>query len=113
MIEKAIAEDIKLEEFELVFPDDPSKKVSLMHKIRHDAPSSAAAGTSASQDVRSRHCLMSLADSVNRLTNCYVMSWLCCLNVRTMRHRARRSAAAAVAKAATQVRRMRCLFIRM
>lgn len=38
LIEKAIAEDIKLEEFENMFPDDPSKKASLMQKIRPDAP---------------------------------------------------------------------------
>lgn len=37
LIEKAISEDIKLEEFESLFPDDLSKKASLMHKIRPDA----------------------------------------------------------------------------
>jgi mRNA guanylyltransferase len=38
MVEKAIGEDIKLEEFENLFPDDPSKKTSLMQKLRQDAP---------------------------------------------------------------------------
>lgn len=46
MVEKAIGEDIKLEEFETLFPEDPSKKTSLMQKIRQDAPP-------AIQDVRS------------------------------------------------------------
>ncbi|KUF89754.1 Plasma membrane ATPase [Phytophthora nicotianae] len=39
MIEKAIGEDIKLDEIERFFPDDPSKKPQ--QKSRHDTPSTA------------------------------------------------------------------------
>ncbi|KAI9987823.1 hypothetical protein PInf_023867 [Phytophthora infestans] len=39
MIEKAIGEDIKLDEIERFFPDDPNKKTQ--QKSRHEAPSTA------------------------------------------------------------------------
>ncbi|KAG7379099.1 hypothetical protein PHYPSEUDO_009073 [Phytophthora pseudosyringae] len=42
MIEKAIGEDIKLDEIERFFPDDPSKKpTSSQQKSRHDTPSAS------------------------------------------------------------------------
>jgi hypothetical protein len=46
MVEKAIGEDIKLEEIERFFPDDPSKKpMSAQQKNRHDTPSASDVGT--------------------------------------------------------------------
>ncbi|RLN84717.1 hypothetical protein BBJ28_00002572, partial [Nothophytophthora sp. Chile5] len=43
MTEKAIGEDIKLEEIQRFFPDDPSKKPSLssQQKSRHETPSTS------------------------------------------------------------------------
>ncbi|KAJ8531700.1 hypothetical protein ON010_g14262 [Phytophthora cinnamomi] len=42
MIEKAVGEDIKLEEIERFFPDDPSKKpISSQQKSRHDTPTTS------------------------------------------------------------------------
>lgn len=50
LIEKAVIEDIKLEEIERFFPDDPSKKSSLSgQKMRQESASAqeVSAGTSA------------------------------------------------------------------
>ncbi|KAL4158180.1 hypothetical protein PRNP1_003959 [Phytophthora ramorum] len=41
VIEKAIGEDIKLDEIERFFPDDPSKKPMAQQKSRHDTPSAS------------------------------------------------------------------------
>lgn len=51
MVEKALGEDIKLEEFETLFADDLSKKTSLMQKSRQDG-GNAPLSVSGQQDVR-------------------------------------------------------------
>ncbi|GMF54916.1 unnamed protein product [Phytophthora fragariaefolia] len=56
MIEKAVGEDIKLEEIERFFPDDPSKKpMPSQQKNRHDASSTS--------DVRLSELLVAISAS--------------------------------------------------
>lgn len=52
MVEKALGEDIKLEEFETLFVDDPSKKTSLMQKGRQDGGANGSHSAPGQQDVR-------------------------------------------------------------
>ncbi|GAB9465904.1 hypothetical protein Gpo141_00003291 [Globisporangium polare] len=50
MVEKALGEDIKLEEFETLFVDDPSKKTSLMQKGRQDGGANGSHSAPGQQD---------------------------------------------------------------
>lgn len=51
IVEKALGEDIKLEEFETLFPDDQSKKTSLMQRSRQDSVGNASLSAAGQQDV--------------------------------------------------------------